>query len=235
MKVVRASSSSPTMDGRKTWALTFSVLLFERQNGWHSRCNTERHTEPEAARPTADATPSTTQNQKQHDHWHQRRPSRMYGCTDRLSRQQEAQQRTHSKFSRKSLEQSLKKRSKIDEKSTKIDEKSMKNRSRAVLCVQGRVRDVSRRVRDGSWTTKNRSKADLGTPRTGQERPRAVQKRARDGPKTLPDRPGAMSECIRSIEHCRTTPQNDFSLFSCRRAEAPMCEKCSSCYSFVHF
>ena len=105
----------------------------------------------------------------------------------------------------------------------------MTNRSRAVLCVQGRVRDVSRRVRDGSWTTKNRSKADLGTPRTGQERPRAVQKRARDGPKTLPDRPGAMSECIRSIEHCRTTPQNDFSLFSCRRAKAPMC--CS--YQFL--
>ena len=30
VKVVRASSSSPTMDGRKTWALTFCVLLFER-------------------------------------------------------------------------------------------------------------------------------------------------------------------------------------------------------------
>ena len=184
---------------------------------------------------TADATPSTTQNQKQHNHWHQRRPSRMYGCTDRLSRQQEAPQRTHAKFARKSFEKSSKKRSKVDEESTEFDEKSTKNRSWAVLGVQGRVRDVSRRARDGSWTSKNRSKADLGTPRASQERPRAVQKRPPDGPKTHPDRPGATSECIWSIEHCRTSPQNDFSLFLCRRAEAPMCEKCSSCQCFVHF
>ena len=147
----------------------------------------------------------------------------MYGCTDRLSRQQEAQQRTHSKFSRKSLEQSLKKRSKIDEKSPKIDEKSMKNRSRTVLCVQGRVRDVSRRVRDGSWTTKNRSKADLGTHRASQERPRAVQKRPRAAPKTLQDPPGEPSERQWCTERLRTRLRIDFgSLLSCR-AKALMC------------
>ena len=170
------------MDGRKTWALTFSVLLFERQNGWHSRCNTERHTEPEAARPTADATPSTTQNQKQHDHWHQRRPSRMYGCTDRLSRQQEAQQRTHSKFSRKSFEQSLKKRSEIDEKSTKIDEKSVSGSFGRSRPCQGRLKTRSGRLLDDQKSFQGRSWDAPNGPRAAKSRPKACPGRSQDAP-----------------------------------------------------
>ena len=159
----------------------------------------------------------------------------MYGCTDRLSRQQEAQQRTHAKFARKSFEKSSKKRSKIDKESTEFEEKSTQNRSWAVLGVQGRVRDVSRHARGGSWTSKNRSKADLGTPRASQERPRAVQKRPRASPKMLQDPPGEPSERQCCTERRRTRPRIDFcSLLSCR-TKAPMCLAHQFLQCFVGF
>ena len=150
------------------------------------------------------------------------KPARFFSLSFAFSQSMRAQVTQHDNRDEHKLdnnlgnhvrEKSAKNRPKIREKSTKMDEKTAKIQDLVVSGAQGRSGDAPGRSRDGSWTPNNRSKADLGTPRASQERPRAVQKRTPDGPKTFPDRPGAMSECIWSIEHCRTSPRDDLSLF----------------------
>ena len=134
-----------------------------------------------------------------------------------------------------SLRKSTKNRPKIHEKPSQIDEKSTKFCFWMVFGAQSRFGDTSGRVRDAPGTRQSWPKIDLGTPRARQERPGDAQERARDGPKTLPCPSGAMSECVRCGKHSRTCHRNDFSSFLSCRANAPMCETCSSCQCFVHF
>ena len=120
-------------------------------------------------------------------------------------------------------EKSTKNRSKIDEKPCQLGQKLTENRSWAALGAQNRFRDASGRARDGLWMAKCGPKGDLEAPRASQERPTDVQKRPRAASQTLPDRPGAVSECVWSIEHHRTRLRSDFSSILRRRAQAPKC------------
>ena len=123
----------------------------------------------------------------------------------------------------------------IDEKATKIAEKSTKIRSRAVLGAQSRFGDVPGRALAADGTAKRRPKTALGMPRARQMHPMSVQRRALAGPGTPPERPKPASEHDCSIERSRACSQTEFLSFLFCRAEAPMCQKCSSCQCFVHF